>query len=470
MGFDAGFDMVPRLSRGTADIQLWACFITVVKEYYKDDAQVELKPNYILFKVGEHPSLPFDGAKFLRFSSKVSGGLSRHAETYIRTVTAAAKGIFGPRVQYWNEGADQVGYHSWAEVHESIRSYDEPADSEIPNPKSIVPRATGTDPKPEIETPLFEIKELPGKGRGLVARVDIPKGTRILCEKPLLTARSMPPDELELVLAIKLKAMTKTEQRQFFSLHKNFPGKHVLGAIFRTNSLPCGSGSPVGGVYPTICFINHSCLPNSHNNWNTCNQDEHETIHAIRPISAGEEITIPYNDGGLFAARQAFLKQSFGFDCQCTICVLPPAQRRDSDARRVLIQNLDAAIGDPMRMVAKPAESLRDCQTMLRTLNKEFADHPGAHGCSLYYDAFQICISHGDQARAGVFAERSYKARVCVEGEDSPETQRVKALSVRPSSHQSYGLCSMKWKRTKSMVPKGLDEAQFEAWLFRDGR
>jgi hypothetical protein len=285
----------------------------------------------------------------------------------------------------------------------------------------------------------------------------------------------MPPKELEPVVAAKLKAMTKTEQRQFFSLHNNFPGNHVLSGIVRTNALPCGPGSTEGGpgsteggIYPNICFINHSCLPNSHNNWN--DQAQHETIHAIRPIKAGEEITIPYNHGGPSATRQAFLKQAFGFDCHCTTCTLPPAQLQDSDTRRLLIQQLDKAIGDPMRMITKPAESLRDCHTLLQTLNKEFTGHPGAHSCRLYYDAFQICVSHGDQARAGVFAAKTYDARVGIEGGDSPATQRMKSLTMKPADHQSYSVCSMKWNSKKSRVPKGLDESQFEAWLFRDQR
>lgn len=310
------------------------------------------------------------------------------------------------------------------------------------------------------------MKELPGKGKGLVVCADIPEGTRILCEKPLLTIQSMSPEALELGLATKLKAMTKTEQRQFFSLHNNFPGKYVLSGILKTNGLPCGPGSPVGAIYPTICFINHSCLPNSHNNWNS--QAEHETIHAVRPIKAGEEITISYDHGGPYAARQAFLEQAFGFDCQCTTCMLPAAKLRDSDARRLVIQHLDEAVGDGMRMVTKPADSLRDCHTLLQALNEEFTGHPGAHSCRLYYDAFQICISHGDQARAGVFAGKAYDARVCAEGEDSPETQRMKSLSMKPADHQSYGLYSMRWKKKRSMVPKNLDESQFEAWLFRD--
>lgn len=124
MGIDAGFDMVPRLSKGTTDTELWARFLAVIKEYYEDDAQVELKPNSILFKVGEHPSLPLDGNKFLRFSSKVSGRGGTHTETYIKTVARAAKPIFGPRIQYWDDGGDHFGHCSWSEVNESIRSYD----------------------------------------------------------------------------------------------------------------------------------------------------------------------------------------------------------------------------------------------------------------------------------------------------------------------------------------------------------
>lgn len=127
MGIDAGFDMVPRLSRGTADMQNWARFLDIIQEYYKDDAQVEVTPNCILFKAGEHPSLPFEGHKFLRFSSKVSGRIAyeSHAESYINTVTAVAKATFGSRIQYWDEGADQLGHYSWNEVNESLRSYDE---------------------------------------------------------------------------------------------------------------------------------------------------------------------------------------------------------------------------------------------------------------------------------------------------------------------------------------------------------
>lgn len=276
----------------------------------------------------------------------------------------------------------------------------------------------------------------------------------------------MPPDELEQVLARKLKALSKVEQRQFLSLHNNFPGKYPFSGIVKTNALPCGSGSHVGGVYPTACFINHSCLPNSHNNWN--GDAEHETIHAIRPIKIGEEITISYDRGGRHTVRQAFLKETFGFHCNCRGCSLPPYDLQASDGRRLLIQNLDDSIGDPARMANNPKDSLGDCHALLQLLMLEFDGYAGALICRLYYDAFQVSIVHGDQARASVFAERAYTARVICEGEDSPETKRVKSLASKPSGHSSFGLCSTKWKTSKKMVPKGLTVAQFEKWLFRE--
>lgn len=126
MGIDAGFDMVPRLSTGIADTTEWSSFIDFLKEHYKDDAQVEIKPNYILFKAGEHPMLPFEGHKFLRFSSKVSGGnaAATRVENYIGTITRIARARWGSRVQFWHEGADQYGHYDWNEVNQSFRSYE----------------------------------------------------------------------------------------------------------------------------------------------------------------------------------------------------------------------------------------------------------------------------------------------------------------------------------------------------------
>ncbi|KAK1754161.1 hypothetical protein QBC47DRAFT_403548 [Echria macrotheca] len=46
----------------------------------------------------------------------------------------------------------------------------------------------------------------------------------------------------------------------------------------------------------------------------------------------------------------------------------------------------------------------------------------------VYYDAFQVAIANGDQARANVFAERWYASRVVIEGEDSEDAAKAKEM------------------------------------------
>ena len=125
MGIDAGFDMVPCLSKGAVDKQNWRSFIKFIKERFQNDDLVEIKPNYFEFKAGEHPLLPFEGHKFLRFSSKISGSHAKAVEDYIDGVTRVAQACFGSRVRCWNEAADKGGFYNWQEVHESIESYEQ---------------------------------------------------------------------------------------------------------------------------------------------------------------------------------------------------------------------------------------------------------------------------------------------------------------------------------------------------------
>ena len=116
----------------------------------------------------------------------------------------------------------------------------------------------------------------------------------------------------------------------------------------------------------------------------------------------------------------------------------------------------------------RPGDCLADCYLLLQLLNEEYGGDAGVLLARLYYDAFQISITYGDQARASVFAERGYRSRVMYEGEDSPETRKIKDLMENPSGHRNYGF-SRKWKTAKRMSPKGLDTSEFEKWLWRRG-
>ncbi|KAG5988489.1 hypothetical protein E4U52_006538 [Claviceps spartinae] len=444
--------MVPRLTSQWEDTSKWGAFLDDIKKNYFDDPRVEMKASHILFQVGERPALPFEGSKFLRFSSKVS--IDPRTEQYIRNVFKCAKLHFGPRVVFWDEHFDQEGHYSWDEVHKSVRSYEQ--------------GPIGID-SPLVDAPLYEIKELSGKGRGLMARVCIPKGTRILVEKPLVIAASQISSvtAMEKDIGNQLRQLSEKKAGQFFCLHNSFRGvlPPFTGTV-QTNALACGEGSSTGAVYPTLCLINNACRPNCQQTWNQ--EEKHETIHAIRDIAAGEEITIAYIPSGSSAQRRHYLKEKFGFDCACEMCVLPTADIQASNGRRAEMENHNRAIANPLQMMAQPEKSLAHCRSMLKLLDEEYPACTTSLHTRAYYDAFQICVAHGDQARASIFAEKSYEMSVVCQGEDSPETKNMKPFVLHPSKHASFELCSRRWKTSKKKVNRKLKPEEFEKWLWRE--
>ncbi|CAJ2504959.1 Uu.00g123530.m01.CDS01 [Anthostomella pinea] len=125
-----------------------------------------------------------------------------------------------------------------------------------------------------------------------------------------------------------------------------------------------------------------------------------------------------YSRGGTAAEHHAALREPFGFERQCVVCSLPTDKLQQSDERRGPIERLEEAIGDPLRMMQQPGARLTGCRSLLRLLVEVYTEvGAGLLVARLYNDAFQICAAHGDRARAAVFAERAYKARIMRERE-----------------------------------------------------
>lgn len=71
-------------------------------------------------------------------------------------------------------------------------------------------------------------------------------------------------------------------------------------------------------VFQNISRINHSCANNATFTW--FSKDEAAVIRAVRPIKAGDEITINYGANGDRVQRQLELYQCFHFKCTCERC------------------------------------------------------------------------------------------------------------------------------------------------------
>ncbi|KAI7824077.1 hypothetical protein BC939DRAFT_476875 [Gamsiella multidivaricata] len=118
MGIDIGFDLFPPLENNEHDRSIWVSFIAAVEWAYAYDSQVVLMADRIEFEVGEHPTLPYKGHRFRRFSSKISG--RSQAEPYIRHVLSIAESHFGRRVHFWSEfryEGEPEPIYTWPEVY-----------------------------------------------------------------------------------------------------------------------------------------------------------------------------------------------------------------------------------------------------------------------------------------------------------------------------------------------------------------
>ncbi|QDS76452.1 hypothetical protein FKW77_004603 [Venturia effusa] len=316
-----------------------------------------------------------------------------------------------------------------------------------------------------VRTDLFTLEPIPGKGKGLVATQTIPAGTCLISERPLFTTADIKSNDVERELVRIVKALPKDSQRAFLSLHNNSPGgKEPFSNIVRSNGYPLGASSDIGGIFPNIARINHSCWANCQQAWSSTR--EQETAYAVRDISPGEELTIAYTIGGPSRERKSKLKDFFGFDCRCEICALPADKQRQSDERYTRAATLDESIGNPKRVKSSPNLALSDCHALLKLYNEEKITDNRLQ--RLYYDAFQICVMHSDQARARVFAKRCAEARAVCEGDDSADVVEMMAYSDKPSKHESFG-GSRKWKQSADAVPNDLASDKFEEWLWKVG-
>lgn len=208
---------------------------------------------------------------------------------------------------------------------------------------------------------LYSIKPIPGKGLGVFANQDIPKGSRITSEKPLLTALREPGITDPLPAFEAFEVLSPKDQETYSSLSaseiqfdhamacidddipKEFRS-HVarISSIFEGNAFNLGEedeeGNTLAGVFPLAARFNHDCMPNVNQTWNE--NLKALTIHSVRHIKAGEEICDSYVPLCQSAAARQDELRAYGFDCLCSVCSRSAGDLEKSDEQRRLIHRL----------------------------------------------------------------------------------------------------------------------------------
>ncbi|KAF8859117.1 hypothetical protein BDZ45DRAFT_783673 [Acephala macrosclerotiorum] len=143
---------------------------------------------------------------------------------------------------------------------------------------------------------MYALQDVPGKGKGLVAIEKISKGMRILSEEAVVTvSESVGSERLRTSICKQVEALGQNQRRDFLSMHnihlyRNAAKQYLR--IFQTNSLLAEAVGDKGAIFLEACRINHACDNNAQKNWNE--KIKRHTVHALRDINKGEEITITY--------------------------------------------------------------------------------------------------------------------------------------------------------------------------------
>lgn len=212
---------------------------------------------------------------------------------------------------------------------------------------------------------MYHIRHAGAKGLGVFATKLIPRGTRILAEKPLLTVNS----ERDLFAATRNLSRENREYLTTLSVNENnasgstlqewvrmiwhviqgsratnsgLPGLSTLReyqtllAAFRNNNFDIGDKTQA--MFKEISRVNHACVPNTQGNFNT-NLGAF-TIHSLKPIEADEEITVSYVEtyATVRQSRQNALYAGYGFECECLACDLSRKSARDGERKRAALK------------------------------------------------------------------------------------------------------------------------------------
>lgn len=145
-------------------------------------------------------------------------------------------------------------------------------------------------------------------------------------------------------------------------------GARVI-AIWESNAFSLGKTGRFGsGIFDDATRINHSCQPNAAHTWNP--HLERQVVHALRDIAKGEEITMTYvRPLQATSVRQAQLRETYGFVCNCASCDVNTPAGLESTFRRRQIQTFheyleDIHNDDADELIINTTEELLELMTL----------------------------------------------------------------------------------------------------------
>lgn len=290
--------------------------------------------------------------------------------------------------------------------------------------------------KPQI--PPFDVVDIPGRGKGVIANRDIKQGELLIREKPLFIVPTRPGVDPSQLIGGIVDALPSTDKAVFLALSyakPNVSAQDIPFEIFQTNAISAGQRGT--GLFPRTARLNHGCSRAFGAVYSWRDAEGVLVVHAIRDIPKGQEILTTYtNTKRRRSDRQAHLRAHYYFDCACSVCSLPKEESAASDRRL-------GQMADAYSMFSLWGSDNIKGTEAIKTAKKiwsigETEGYISERG-QLAADAAHVAAAHGDAKSARQWATLANKWYGIELGADSPQCKAAQAIVHSPSSHAAWG-------------------------------
>ncbi|GBB96464.1 hypothetical protein RclHR1_02760017 [Rhizophagus clarus] len=273
----------------------------------------------------------------------------------------------------------------------------------------------------------IEIRAVEGKGRGWIAKCDIPENTLLMVSKAFSTVyshevlghtmQSNIPNEKTTCIASSLcteEIITRITQKllaeayhcqevyQLYDslnldktdkINKNLVNVDIIGNIVKYNSFGLENDIEVEndlsgiGLWILPSYFNHSCIDK---NVSLFFLGDLMFIRSLLPISKGEELVISYRDANCsYEIRSRYLK-SIGIDCKCRLCELEKSETPETSNRRTQLLNCFKRLIEPKILNNNDPSLIKRLEKIISELRYLRKEHP-----DLEFDTIKLrkCLS-----------------------------------------------------------------------------
>ncbi|KAK0649998.1 hypothetical protein B0T16DRAFT_350959 [Cercophora newfieldiana] len=295
-----------------------------------------------------------------------------------------------------------------------------------PNPTWLHPQAQQYHLGPQDKAGLFDVREVPGKGKGALATRLIRAGEVVIRESPaILNIPELPkgvqPSQVGRLFELAVQQLPEVQRKGVYELAGGSEDSDVtrgelINRVLNTNSFGIQVKDHfLAALCPEIARINHACRPNMFTRFSY----ETFTMEAVAyvDIQPGEELSVSYLPLNLLSEDRKAMVQKWGFNCTCSVCS-SPQKASESDRNKYRIQEVLDQLKDKSGRNREKVERLAN--ELFSLLEVERLQAQAGSFASLIMGVY---IEMGDLEKAREYAATAMKNQTVYFGHDSDKAK-----------------------------------------------